>query len=298
PDHERAASAAERFLAAIPGLPRPAPTLRQKWSMRLGVAWARAERAVVPLAGLALAGLVLAAIMLIPQNSVAPGPAAIAQNKPATQSFETGPRQRRQLTLADETTVWLDWRSQITVRFTPQTRTIELQRGQVAFSVTKDPERPLLVQAGGVTTRVTGTEFAVRRDTAGVSVDVMEGSVEVLTALRDEPIALHAAQGVKVTPDRAAEVFDLNPEELGTWRDGIIVFRDRPLLEALRVLEPYSSYRLDTARLWDSGATVSGTFFIDRADAALLSVIQTEGLAARTQSPNTLVVTRPRPARP
>lgn len=297
PDHERAAVAAERFAAVVPELTRPALTRRQRWSMRLGVAWARSERSVAPLAGIAVAAVVLATVLVAPEDPVATAPIAAAP-QPQTSRFETGPRQRQQLTLDDDSTVWLDWRTEVTVSFTDDARTIELKRGQAAFDVTKDPDRPLFVKTGSVTTRVTGTEFVVRQSASGVTVSVMEGSVEVLTALRNQPIALRAAQGANVAPDQSVEIIDLNPEELGTWRDGVIVLRDRPLLEALEILEPYTSYRLDTARLWDTGATVSGTFFIDRADAALLSVIQAEGLAARTERPNILVISRPRPTRP
>lgn len=296
-EHEAAVAAAARLNAALADVPRPELGIGERFRLRLGIWWARAERYGAVAAG--TAAVLLATGIAFYLAGDRPTVAATARVDAAQQptDYRTGRRQQRELALTDGSTLWLDWSTDVAVSLTADERHVTLRSGSVAFAVTPDPERPFVVHTGDVTTRVTGTEFTVRRQGGDVDIGVIEGSVRVEGG-SGSSVVLTAAQAVSATQGRIEAVVDRNPGELGTWRDGLIVFRDRPLVDALETLERYASYRLDTTQLWDSGATVSGTFFIDRADDALVSILEAQRLEARLERSNTLVLEHRPPSRP
>ena len=300
PAHERAAVAAERFRNALTRLPAGEMTRSERIRLTFGVWWARTERFGAPaLAVVAVAALGTAYLVWNDTADVTEPPAAadVAPPEAAETRYLTRRQQQREVTLADGSTLWLDWSSEVRVRLGPTGRHVVLDQGKVAFAVSSDPERPFVVESGDVRTRVTGTEFVVRRRGSVVDIGVIEGSVAVDGA-GSGAVELGVAQGVRVTQGDIGRIVVRDLEELGAWRDGLIVFRERPLLEALATLEPYTSYRLDTSQLWDMGATVTGTFFIVRGDAALTTLIETERLEARLSGRNTLILSYRSPIRP
>ncbi|MEM9317061.1 MAG: FecR domain-containing protein, partial [Pseudomonadota bacterium] len=192
--------------------------------------------------------------------------------------FATGPRQRRELTLADGSTVWLEWDSALEIRFRSGERRAILHRGMAAFNVSSDAERPFIVESADVRTRVTGTEFIVdARYSDRVDVSVLEGEVQVRG--RGPQIAtLSAENTITVAQGKVGRVAHRPLSELGQWRDGMLVFEDRPLLDALRAIEPYTRYRIDIDGVSQHEGRVSGVFFTDQADDALFTLLETHRL--------------------
>ncbi|MEL7045544.1 MAG: FecR domain-containing protein, partial [Pseudomonadota bacterium] len=195
-----------------------------------------------------------------------------------SERFETRPRQRRELTLADGSTVWLEWDSAIEIRFRAGERRAILHRGMAAFNVRSDTKRPFVVESAGVRTEVTGTEFVVdARYSNRVDVSVLEGEVRVKG--RGPRIAtLNAENTITVAQGNVGRVEHRPLSELGQWRDGMLVFQDRPLLEALRAIELYTRYRLDVSGISRHEGRVSGVFFTDQADDALFTLLETHRL--------------------
>lgn len=85
----------------------------------------------------------------------------------------------RVVALADGTEVRLNAGSEIVERFSADERRVELTRGEAHFTVTKDPARPFVVDAGGLRVRAIGTAFNVSRAAARTEVLVTEGRVAV-----------------------------------------------------------------------------------------------------------------------
>ncbi len=102
--------------------------------------------------------------------------------------------EQRSLTLADGSTVELNSRSTIIVRYSKHERRVDLLRGQALFRVAKDGARPFIVKTGDTLVRAVGTEFDIYQKRAGTIVTVLEGRVAVLT---DHAIAL-AERGLPV----------------------------------------------------------------------------------------------------
>ena len=96
-------------------------------------------------------------------------------------TYATAIGEQRSLALMDGSTVELNSRSKIVVRYTPQGRNVELLQGQALFRVAKDASRPFIVKTGATLVRAVGTEFDVYQKRDGTVVTVVEGRVAILT---------------------------------------------------------------------------------------------------------------------
>jgi len=93
--------------------------------------------------------------------------------------YTTDIGEQRSITLDDGSTVELNAKSRIRVRFTDQAREVDLIAGQALFYVAKDNARAFVVRSGAARVRAVGTEFDVYRRRSGTTVSVLEGQVAV-----------------------------------------------------------------------------------------------------------------------
>jgi len=85
----------------------------------------------------------------------------------------------RSITLDDGSSVELNARSRLKVRFSAGRRDVELLAGQALFHVEKDARRPFVVASGVTRVRAVGTAFDVYRKHGDTVVTVVEGRVAV-----------------------------------------------------------------------------------------------------------------------
>ena len=95
----------------------------------------------------------------------------------STYATEIG--ERRSITLEDGSTIDLNARSKVKVRFSDGERNVELLEGQALFAVAHDVSRPFIVSAGHTRVRAVGTQFDVYRKRSGTTVTVLEGRVAI-----------------------------------------------------------------------------------------------------------------------
>ena len=95
-------------------------------------------------------------------------------------TYSTGVGEQRSITLSDGTTIELNARSSVRVRFQDAERTVHLLEGQALFHVAKDAARPFVVRSEETRVRAVGTQFDVNRTRVGTIVTVLEGRVAVL----------------------------------------------------------------------------------------------------------------------
>ena len=96
-----------------------------------------------------------------------------------TISTETG--EQRFVSLVDGSTVELNSRSRVRIRFSGAERDVDLIEGQALFHVAHDAARPFIVHSGTTLVRAVGTQFDVYRKDSGTTVTVVEGRVAVLS---------------------------------------------------------------------------------------------------------------------
>lgn len=122
----------------------------------------------------------------------------------AKDSYSTQIGEQRSITLDDGSSIDLNSRSRIRVRFSDKERFVELLAGQALFQVAKDAARPFVVRSGDAQVQAIGTRFDVYRKPTGTIVTVVEGRVAVLPNQAD---AGNAGRPIlSMDPARAIEV--------------------------------------------------------------------------------------------
>jgi transmembrane sensor len=187
--------------------------------------------------------------------------------------YRTGLGERRVITLADGSQLTLDARSEVTVRYAADVRTLRLLKGQARFDVAHDSERPFTVNVDGHKVVATGTAFDVDLLGADLLVTLINGHVVVLpqsaparayspvvTPSALQPQDLHhgaAGEARSVVPADWSRI-ELNPGEqlvmssgapphvarvdLGrvtAWEHGEIEFKDEPLAAVIERMNRY-----------------------------------------------------------
>jgi transmembrane sensor len=102
-----------------------------------------------------------------------------------TPTYTTDIGEQRSITLSDGSSVQLNARSRVRIRYSDQERAIDLVQGQALFRVAKDSNKPFIVESNGSQVRAVGTQFDVYQKSTGTVVTVVEGRVTVLATAPD-----------------------------------------------------------------------------------------------------------------
>ncbi len=191
--------------------------------------------------------------------------------------------------LPDGSRVWLHPGSTIYFpsRFEGLVRQVKLE-GEAYFQVKRDEQRPFVVDAGGLRTKVLGTEFNVNTNGRnGATVVLVSGSVRVDadgggTTLVPGTQAVAQKDGLVVM---AADT-----EKYTNWRDGYFYFDNQPLDEIL--VEIGRNYGV-TVECHDATLCATRLHFIARRDETLGGILKRLGELAPMsfrQNGNTLAV--------
>ena len=197
----------------------------------------------------------------------------------------------RSSTLSDGTLVHLNFGSQVAERFSANERRVQLVQGEAHFTVTKDPTRPFIVQAGTVEVRAVGTAFNVNLRSAAVEVLVTEGRVQVAKPLElREPalpdrriVAASAARGVtaemragqrvvlalKRSADSALDVAEMTAEEISrslAWQEPLLRLGGGTLAEVAVAFESRTGCRVIFADPTLAKLRLGGRFRADDID--------------------------------
>ena len=163
--------------------------------------------------------------------------------------------------LEDGSRIELNALSSVEVRIDERQRQIELKDGEAVFHVQPDA-RPFVVSTPLATLSAVGTKFAVHVSPSIIEVSVIEGLVSVspgtsaaamteymtdlMMRFTDEIALLGAGQRIELT--RETQKFlsvsaDSLDEEL-SWRNGEVVFTERPLMSVVSEMRRYIGTRI------------------------------------------------------
>jgi transmembrane sensor len=171
--------------------------------------------------------------------------------------------------LPDGTSVELRAGAEMVVDFQPGIRRIALLRGEAHFAVTKDPQRPFIVEIKGVKVRAIGTAFSVSIGETTV-VLVTEGRVAVERSALDTASPLATLGGgslavVGAAPDgrETAEVRVASESEIEqrlAWRLPRLSFAATPLREVVALFNHHNpAVRLEVGSRDIEALELSGT---------------------------------------
>ncbi|OYY90336.1 MAG: hypothetical protein B7Y45_08585 [Sphingomonas sp. 28-66-16] len=157
--------------------------------------------------------------------------------------YRTGIGQKLAMTLEDGSRVTLDTDSRLRVAYSATERRLVLDRGQAMFEVAKHRARPFVVAAGDQTVTAHGTAFDVRISEDQVRVVLVEGKVSVASR-HARSVAMEPNDMLIATPGNVAIQKLADASDAARWREGILVFKDQPLAEAVAELNRYSRHQL------------------------------------------------------
>lgn len=242
PAHERAFARATDAWEIIPG------------AARLG----DAGRSARPWRDLGRAGVALAAACVA--VTVAVG-AWLARDP----VYATDVGEQQVFTLSDGSRVALNTGSHLVVDFSEGERRVRLERGEAMFEVTKNPDRPFVVEAGEERVRVLGTTFTVRKDGQKVAVTLVEGRVEVTRQPprqpKAQPVAVLApGQRLTVRPDAGSAIDTPRVEAVTAWRRGEVMFDETPLIDAAAEINRYGGAPVEIGDPSLASLRLSGVF--------------------------------------
>jgi len=173
-------------------------------------------------------------------------------------TYSTAIGEQRSIALDDGSTVELNARSRVRVRYTDGERRVDLLAGQALFRVAKDAHRPFIVASDDTRVRAVGTLFDVNRRPSATTVTVVEGRVSIDSPMAPIPATgrssqfsaptaprrvsatlLDAGQQVTVTPRAIARPKPANVAAATAWTQQRLVFDSVPLSE---VAEEFNRY--------------------------------------------------------
>lgn len=169
--------------------------------------------------------------------------------------------ERKMLTLEDGSQVWMNSATALSVHYSANRRDISLLKGEALFQVSKDANRPFVVQASGGSVQAVGTRFDVDRQSQRVRVGVTEGEVKVSSG--GQAVPLKVAQQLEFengSPPSTSSPLDINTA--AAWQRGKLIFNSRPLAEVFADIERYMPGSLVVAGTLPDTA-VSGVFNLD-----------------------------------
>ncbi len=214
-------------------------------------------------------------------------------------TYSTDIGEQRSFTLNDGSTIHLNTRSELRVRFDANVRHIDLVRGEALFIVARDPVRPFEVHGGETIFSALGTRFNVRLWDDRAMVTVLEGRVGVATDLsvlkpkelaidkrqdteeamdftrvtvNAEPIELGAGEQASIVGAAIEQLASVNPAQATAWTSRRLIFTAEPLAT---VLDEFNRYNRQSIRVQDpelSALEISGTFDPSDVDSLLESL--------------------------
>jgi transmembrane sensor len=264
----------ERAEAAQPSGLREVPPPRRS---RRGLRWLWLAPVASPAlaAGLAL----LAAGVAIGWLTFGPGA-----------GYRTSTGEQRSIALDDGSTVQLNTRSKLRVRFGESERVVELDEGQALFDVVTDASRPFVVRSGGAEVTVLGTRFDVYRRETGTTITVIEGRVAAKSA-GGAAVLLSAGEQATLAPDVAAKPRLANVASVTSWTQRRLVFNAMPLPQVIDEFNRYNERRMVLATPEAVSFEVSGVYSSTDPSLLIRFLRAQPGLAVR-ETPSEILISR------
>ena len=189
--------------------------------------------------------------------------------------YHTAVGEQQSISLADASTVYLNSGSAIDPDYSPEQRRIKLVAGEAEFVVSKDKSRPFIVVADGQEIKALGTDFIVKIQPQGITVTVIESSVQVSQPDMNTivPVVLYPGQRIDSIAGQApSPVSTVELSRTNSWRFNRLIFESETLDNVIAEINRYRKGHIFLGRRSLANYRVSGVFNISELD-NLLTVI-------------------------
>lgn len=199
--------------------------------------------------------------------------------------YATAPGERRQVVLADGSTVGLGGNTAIRVQLLPWRRDVALEQGEAGFDIAHDASRPFAVAVDETRVTVLGTAFHVDRLAPDrMVVNVSRGRVRVDSG--DTRLALAKDEAAQVRGDVLEKVALLPEQAVGsTW----FVARDAPLAHLVEKLRRFSHREISIESGKAASLRVTGRFDVSDVEGTLAVLNQAYDVDVATHTSSILV---------
>jgi transmembrane sensor len=172
--------------------------------------------------------------------------------------FSTGVGEQRNVNLPDGSTAFLDGGTALSL---DGERRFDLTAGAAVFTVKQASDMPFVVNAGAGYVEASGGSFSVTHNASGVTVECLSG-----------PLAVHCLGNAQLLPGEAItygrsglkEKSAIDLETASAWREGLLVFNNRPLEDIVASLNRHRRGRIIITRESLRSLHVSGVFQLNR----------------------------------
>lgn len=189
----------------------------------------------------------------------------------------TGTGEQLALPLSDGSRILLNTQAAVSIRYSKESRQVDLLAGEASFQVAKDSARPFIVHTKDGQVRAVGTEFLVRETGSAAVVTVTEGVVDVIAPGPEagSPTRVHAGQLVRYGASGVSLVEPADLRVATAWQRGKLIFEAEPLATVVEEINRYRPGRVTLLGKALARHPVSGVFDLDRLDSAVTTIEQT-----------------------
>ena len=223
---------------------------------------------------IAIAAVAVASLGLLLWN-LRPVARVSAPAEPA-QHFETRHGEQKTYRLADNSVLYLNTDSAVTIRYSPTQRLIALTSGEAAFEVVHEAQRPFRVLAGPAKVVDLGTKFDVRLRPETAVVTVLEGRVAVEPSTPEKVGTVSGQnptpQSVQLGTNQQLSVAEgewpptailVDAERATSWLHRQIAFDHEPLERVATEFNRYAAKPIEITAPALRSLEVSGVFSTD-----------------------------------
>lgn len=182
--------------------------------------------------------------------------------------------QKSTFSLSDGTKVTLNKNSKLTYSnlFGQKIRDVALN-GEAYFDVTKDPTRVFEVKMNDASIRVLGTKFNVKASSKNeIVATLVEGCIRFESG--EQKVQLSPSQQLVYNREtQKVAVSNVETDGFTAWKDGLVKYKSRPLVEVVSSLEKIYNVRIVIADPKFENIIVSGSFSSDQSIQEALNVI-------------------------
>jgi transmembrane sensor len=185
---------------------------------------------------------------------------------PGSALYRTAVGERSTVVLPDGSVATLNTDSVLKVAYNESERGVRLLKGQALFEVAHNKRKPFQVYAGDRRITAVGTVFDVRLQGERVKVALVEGVVKVASVAAPRPqvpreqVTMIAGELLDAPPTAAMSVKTADIRRATSWREGVVVFDDAPLADAVAEINRYTTHPVVLADAGIGVYRVSGVF--------------------------------------
>lgn len=190
--------------------------------------------------------------------------------------YRTAKGERRQIAVSPQVSVELSTLTSLAVRSSAQQGpSIELITGEAAVTAKQPAEAPLVMVAADGRVTASHASFNARCIDGVVSVTCLDGTVEVES--RDQMVRLDSGQQVSYSEAGLGGVARVDIDKATSWRSGMLVFQNKPLVEVIEEVNRYRPGRIVITNGDLGKRVVNGTFRGDEIETFIAQIEQLFG---------------------